>query len=131
MTCKHCCAEVKSGEICEYCGCLCEPEKPEPSARSRRNIIINIGSGSDADRRSSDSLYEGAESLKSKNKGLAIVLCSFGFFGAAGIHRFYLGKYVSGILYFCTAGFCYIGTIVDLLLLITGSMKDANGQKLV
>lgn len=123
MTCKHCCAEVKPGEICEYCGCLCEPEQPKSSARSRRNIVINIGSGSDAG--------QDAQYPKSKNKGLAIGLCCLGFLGAAGVHRLYLGKYVSGILYLCTAGFCYIGTIVDLLLLITGTMKDANGQKLV
>ena len=36
------------------------------------------------------------------------------FFGAFGVHRFYLGRTFSGILYLCTAGLCGIGIIFDL-----------------
>ncbi len=45
----------------------------------------------------------------------AYVLAALGFFGLSGIHRFYLGKYVSGFLYFITGGFFGIGTVIDLL----------------
>ena len=53
-----------------------------------------------------------------KSKTTAIVLCCCGFFGIAGLHKFYEGKTVSGILYLCTIGWCCIGTIIDLIALL-------------
>jgi len=38
-----------------------------------------------------------------------------GFFGVAGVHRFLLDQIGMGIVYFLTAGFCFIGTILDLI----------------
>ncbi|MVN92540.1 TM2 domain-containing protein [Mucilaginibacter aquatilis] len=38
-----------------------------------------------------------------------------GFVGIAGIQRFITGQIFMGIIYFFTAGFCFIGTIVDLI----------------
>ncbi len=35
------------------------------------------------------------------------------FLGTFGIHRFYMGKWISGILYFFTGGFFLIGVIYD------------------
>jgi hypothetical protein len=43
------------------------------------------------------------------------ILCAAGLFGFAGLHRFYLNKPVSGILYLCTWGFFGFGTFFDLL----------------
>ncbi len=37
------------------------------------------------------------------------------FLGIFGIHRFYLGKYVTGIIYLCTGGLFGIGYVYDLL----------------
>ena len=51
------------------------------------------------------------------NNGTAYLLWFFSTFGICGIHRFYLGKPVSGILYFCTFGFLGIGQLVDLFLI--------------
>jgi TM2 domain-containing membrane protein YozV len=48
---------------------------------------------------------------------LAYGLCALGLFGICGIHRFYLGRYVSGILYLFTVGFFGIGQIIDLALI--------------
>lgn len=36
------------------------------------------------------------------------------FLGYLGIHRFYLGKWISGVLYFFTGGFFFIGYLYDL-----------------
>lgn len=38
-----------------------------------------------------------------------------GFFGVAGVQRFVTNQPGLGILYFFTAGLCFIGTIVDLI----------------
>jgi TM2 domain-containing membrane protein YozV len=38
-----------------------------------------------------------------------------GLFGIAGVQRFVLGEVIMGVLYFFTAGFCFVGTIVDLI----------------
>jgi TM2 domain-containing membrane protein YozV len=50
--------------------------------------------------------------------------CVFGF---CGIHRFYLGKYVSGFLYLFTLGFFGIGQLIDLALI--PDMVEAKNLK--
>jgi TM2 domain-containing membrane protein YozV len=35
------------------------------------------------------------------------------FLGVLGIHRFYLGKWLTGALYFCTAGLAGVGYLYD------------------
>ena len=50
-----------------------------------------------------------------KSKLIAYLL--WFFLGWAGIHRFYVGKVVSGILYLLTLGFFGIGWFIDLFLL--------------
>lgn len=46
---------------------------------------------------------------------LLLILALLGLFGVAGIHRFFVGHVGMGILYFFTAGLCFIGTIVDMI----------------
>ncbi|MEJ2763279.1 TM2 domain-containing protein [Photobacterium sp. MCCC 1A19761] len=35
------------------------------------------------------------------------------FLGVFGVHRMYMGKWLTGILYFLTLGFCLIGVLID------------------
>ncbi len=60
-----------------------------------------------------------------KNTGMAYVLWSLSFLGFAGIHRFYVGKPFTGIIWFCTWGLFGLGQFVDLLL-IPGMVKQKN-----
>jgi TM2 domain-containing membrane protein YozV len=46
---------------------------------------------------------------------LVLVTTLVGFFGVAGIQRFIVGQIGLGILYFFTAGLCFVGTIIDLI----------------
>lgn len=39
------------------------------------------------------------------------------FLGIFGAHRFYLGKWITGILYLCTGGFFLVGILYDFLTL--------------
>ena len=56
---------------------------------------------------------------------VTLCMCVLGFFGFAGIHRFYLGKYGTGFLYLVTLGFLGVGTIIDLIN-IRSMVRDAN-----
>lgn len=49
------------------------------------------------------------------------------FLGLFGIHRLYMGKYVSGILYLLTGAFVGVGLIYDMWTLNT-QISEVNGQ---
>ncbi len=59
----------------------------------------------------------------------AYLLCALGFLGFSGLHRFYLGKPVTGILWLVTGGLFLIGTIYDLITLPT-QVDEANRRML-
>ena len=61
-----------------------------------------------------------------KNRVLAILFCVF--FGVFGVHRFYAGKFWSGIFQFFTAGGFGVWWLVDLVLLLMGRFKDGEGR---
>ena len=63
-----------------------------------------------------------------KSKLTAILLCFF--LGSLGIHRFYLGYTLIGVIQLLTFGGFIIWTIVDLIMLIIGSLKDSEGNDL-
>ena len=66
--------------------------------------------------------------MSEKKKIVALLLCLF--LGVLGIHRFYVGKTGTGILYLLTGGLAGLGAIVDFFLIIFGSFKDKEGKKL-
>lgn len=53
------------------------------------------------------------------------------FVGQFGIDRFYLGQVGLGILKLITFGGFGIWWLIDLILIATGNMKDAEGKPLV
>ncbi len=59
-----------------------------------------------------------------KSPAFALLLCLFNLAGLAGLHRFYVGRWFSGILYLFTFGFFGLGSLFDLFMILTGSFCD-------
>lgn len=53
------------------------------------------------------------EGRSTKSKGTAYVLWALGFLGLGGLHRLYLGKEASGVIYMLTLGLFLVGQIAD------------------
>ncbi len=56
-------------------------------------------------------LYQG----RRKDPQHMLLFTLLGFVVVAGVQRFVIGQLGMGLLYLFTAGFCFIGTIIDLL----------------
>ena len=67
--------------------------------------------------------------LFSDKDWLTTVVISF-LVGWLGIDRFYLGYTGLGILKLVTLGGCGIWAVIDLILIVMGSMTDAQGRPL-
>ena len=59
-----------------------------------------------------------------KSRLAAFLLCFF--LGFLGVHRFYVGKVGTGILYMLTGGLLGIGVIFDLFMILFGSFTDRS-----
>lgn len=62
-----------------------------------------------------------------KSKGTAYILWLVSIFGCLGIHRFYLGKIGTGLIWLFTGGVFGIGSLIDLFTL--GQQVDAINAK--
>jgi len=50
------------------------------------------------------------------------------FLGVFGVHRMYMGKWLSGILYLCTGGLFFIGVLYDFWTL-NAQISERNGPQ--
>lgn len=107
--CKYCGEKIpEDAIICTHCGRQVEQIKNEQPQVIINNSNSNINNNTN---RNNASYHSGA-----KNKWVALLLCLFlGFFG---IHKFYEGKILLGIVYLCTFGLFGIGWFVDCISLL-------------
>ncbi|MBP7051136.1 MAG: protein kinase [Phycisphaerae bacterium] len=61
----------------------------------------------------------------------ALLLTVPGIFGLCGLHRFYVGKIGTGILWLFTGGLLGVGQLIDVILILVGQFKDSNQLPLV
>lgn len=124
--CKDCLVEVKGKMYCkDDIGNVVDDAKQASSGQptinitnSNENVNTNANIG-------------GFAYGPRKSKMVALILCIVGFFCVGGLHRMYVGKVGSGVVYFFTFGLCGIGTIIDLISILSGGFRDSYGQPLV
>jgi TM2 domain-containing membrane protein YozV len=60
-----------------------------------------------------------------RNVAIAYLLWLPAFFGIFGVHRMYSGRWVSGLVWMFTFGFCWLGQAIDLFF-IPRMVEDHN-----
>lgn len=101
-------------------------EPPKAAQQPTINIVntnANTNSNTNVNNNSNGFTYA------PKQKWVAFFLCLF--FGYFGVHRFYVRKMGTGILWLFTLGFGGIGWLVDLVMILLGAFRDNMGQPLV
>ncbi len=72
------------------------------------------------------------ESISPRSHLSALLLSLVFFFtGIAGLHRFYAGKFWTGILWLLTLGLFGIGQVIDVIFIICGRFTDAQGKRII
>lgn len=98
---------------------------PGPYGQPQININVNNSSVNTAN--ANANAYAG-QMFSEKSRWLAFFLCLF--LGGLGIHRFYLGKPLTGIIWFFTGGLFIIGWVYDGVNLFLNNVKDGRGYPL-
>ena len=109
MYCKNCGAKIEGNvAYCPTCGVSQGNTQQQPP-------VINVN-------------YPTGHGYVRKNKWVAFLLCLF--LGYLGIHRFYVGKIGTGILWLLTGGLCGVGWIIDCIVIVCGGFRDKASQPL-
>ncbi len=67
--------------------------------------------------------------MSEKSRLVALILGSS--LGMFGVHRFYVGKTGTGIVWLLTFGCFFIGYLVDFILIATGNFYDKDGKQVL
>lgn len=113
MFCNHCGKQIPdNSSVCSFCGTPITQAAPQVMFVNQSMPVTssNIPAVSD-------------------KEWLTALLLEI-FLGSFGIHRFYVGKGGTGILWLFSFGLFGIGWLVDLIMIVTGSFRDCYGRPL-
>lgn len=123
MKCRNCAREFV-GNFCPDCGTPASGQSANYEQAQNQQyqpnptIIIN----------NTNTNAFGHMTISPKSRWVAFILCFF--VGLLGVHRFYVGKVGTGILYLFTGGLFGIGALVDGIMILCGSFRDCYGAYL-
>lgn len=121
------CGAPMESEKCEYCGYVEKPQ-PQPVAYGNKELSRDRQVEQTVQQQQivitnqymvSPGVIPG---VSRKQRWVALFLCIF--LGEFGVHRFYVGRVGSGILYLFTFGLFGIGWLVDIIQIAVGVFKD-------
>lgn len=122
--CKHCGERIDvECIICPKCGKQVEQLKQETAQPS---VVINNTNTNANVNQNTNNVGNGNYPYKSKI--VTLLLCLF--LGGLGVHRFYVGKMGTGLIWLFTGGFFFIGWIVDFIVILIGGFRDKAGMPL-
>lgn len=112
MNCKNCGTTIPDeGIFCPNCGISTQLDQQS------QNTVLN-----------SKNEYNQINTYQSsqKKKSTTLLLCVF--LGYLGFHKFYVGKILSGVIYFFTIGIFGIGWFIDIIKILTNKFTDSQGR---
>ena len=123
--CPMCGAPLDNGK-CGYCGYTTPTVFPQttsaPSENPGRQIENSTISHNEVHITVAPTITYG---ISQKSKTLTLLLCIF--LGYLGIHKFYVGKIGSGLLYLLTGGLFGVGWLIDIIVIAAGRFRDGFG----
>ena len=90
---------------------------------------MRCGEPADAARHPHRRAIQDEEEVSDRSRLIALLLCAL--LGYLGIHRFYVGKFATGILWLLTGGLFGVGYLVDTILIAAGGFRDRHGLRLI
>ncbi|MCI9576722.1 MAG: TM2 domain-containing protein [Clostridiales bacterium] len=126
MTCQKCGNQFE-GNFCSKCGAAASTQQTPPPPNGPQYYNPNQPPyPNQPSPPYMDQTYAWNSGISDKDQIVALLLCIF--VGTWGIHRFYVGKVGTGILYIFTFGLFGIGWLVDLIQIACGNFKDNMGR---
>jgi len=128
LFCSDCLVEVNGKMYCkaDISNVLNEAKAEAASARATAPAINinNVNTNTNTNTNTGD-----GRAYPYKSKVVALILCLL--FGCFGVHRFYVGKVGTGIIWLLTGGLFFVGVIIDLIAIILGGFRDKANMPLV
>lgn len=127
LFCNDCLVEANGKMYCRSdIGNVLNEVKNEAAASKNvnPNIVINNANANT----NTNTNMAGGSNYPSKSKLVAALLCFF--LGYLGLHRFYVGKIGTGVIWLLTGGIFGFGWIIDFIVILIGGFRDKANMPL-